>query len=120
MRPIALVFTAVLLAACAHPRNTLDLPVGASREQVIARAGQPTRVLPLPGGGQRLQYSGQPMAQYAFMVDPDATGRVVRARQVLTAAEFARIEPGTGPAPTSSASSGRPRAWTASAAGTAR
>lgn len=61
---------------------------------MLARAGQPTRVVPLPDGGQRLQYSLQPNGQQVFMVDLDAAGRLVRARQVLTAAEFERIVPG--------------------------
>ncbi len=64
---------------------------GTPREQVLAQAGQPTRVVPLPGGGQRLQYSLQPGGQHAFMVDLDSAGRLMRARQVLSAAEFERI-----------------------------
>jgi hypothetical protein len=56
--------------------------------------GQPGRIVPLPGGGQRLQYSLQPAGQYAWMVDLDAGGRVMSARQVLTEAEFNRIVPG--------------------------
>ena len=66
---------------------------GASREEVIARYGQPTRVVPL-ATGTRLQYSLQPAGQYATMVDLDASQRVVSARQVLNPAEFARVEPG--------------------------
>lgn len=85
---------ALLLAACANPWNTVDIGAGASREQVIARAGQPARVLPLPAGGQRLQYTLQPLGQYAFNVDLDATGHVVRSQQVLTEANFNRIVPG--------------------------
>jgi hypothetical protein len=85
---------ALLLAACAHPWNTANIPAGATREQVIAQAGQPVRVVALAGGGQRLQYTLQPWGRYAFMVDLDPAGRVVRSRQVLTEAEFARIEPG--------------------------
>jgi hypothetical protein len=94
MRLFAIVLPAVLLAACAHPWNSTGLAAGTPRDQVIARAGQPTRVVPLAGGGQRLQYSLQPAGRYAFMVDLDAAGRVVRARQVLTEADFNRIEPG--------------------------
>jgi hypothetical protein len=57
--------------------------------------GKPTATVALPQGqGTRLQYSGQPGGQYAFMVDIDAAGKVSRARQVLTAEEFARINPG--------------------------
>lgn len=90
--PLAL--AALLLAGCAHPWNAVGLAPGTPRDQVIARAGQPVRVVPLPGGGQRLQYTLQPLGQYAFMVDLDAAGRLVRSRQVLTAAEFNRIAPG--------------------------
>lgn len=93
--PSALLVLPVLLAACAtHPTNAWNLAAGASRQEVLSRVGQPLRVIPLDGGGERLQYSTQPMGHYAFMVDLDAAGRVVRSRQVLTPAEFHRIEPG--------------------------
>jgi hypothetical protein len=91
----ALVLAAVVaLGGCAHPWNTASVAPGTPGAEVIARAGPPARVLPLPGGGQRLQYTLQPLGRYAFMVDLDAAGRVVRSRQVLTATEFHRIEPG--------------------------
>ena len=66
---------------------------GMSREQVVASMGQPSAVLAL-GQGTRLQYSGQPAGQFAVMVDLDATGRVISARQVLNEKDFARIEAG--------------------------
>ncbi|UUZ65268.1 hypothetical protein LP417_12080 [Polaromonas sp. P1-6] len=66
---------------------------GMSREDVISRYGTPSRVLPL-GAGTRLQYSGQPAGQTAVMVDLDAAGKVIRAREVLTQAEFSKIEIG--------------------------
>jgi hypothetical protein len=89
------VLAAVLLAGCAtHFTNVLQVAPGTPRDAVLARAGQPTRVVPLAGGGQRLQYSLQPMGRFAFMVDLDPAGRVTRVRQVLTAAEFHRIEEG--------------------------
>ena len=66
---------------------------GMSREDVLARMGQPGAVVAIPQG-TRLQYSGQPTGQFAFMVDLDAAGRVLSARQVLNARDFARIEPG--------------------------
>lgn len=86
---------ALLLAACAHPWNSVGIAPGTPRSEVIARAGQPARVVPLPGGGERLQYTLQPWGRYAFMVDLDAAGRVVASRQVLTAPDLNRIEPGT-------------------------
>jgi hypothetical protein len=93
MRSLVLA-AALLLAGCAHPWNTVNLAPGTPRDEVIARAGQPVRVVPLPGGGQRLQYTLQPLGRYAFMVDLDPAGRLVSARQVLTELNFERIEPG--------------------------
>lgn len=86
--------SALLLAACAHPWSAMNVAPGTPGDEVVARAGPPKRVVPLPGGGQRLQYSLQPLGHYAFMVDLDAAGRVVSARQVLTAQDFQRIEEG--------------------------
>jgi len=91
---LALAASALLLAACANPWNSVNIAPGATRDQVIERAGQPVAVVPLPGGGQRLQYTLQPLGRYAFAVDLDAAGRVVSTRQVLTEANFQRIEPG--------------------------
>lgn len=86
---------AALVAACAgNPFNGHGLEAGTPRDAVIARLGQPTRVVRMPAG-ERLQYSLQPFGQYAWMVDLDASGRVVRSRQVLTAADFNRIEVGS-------------------------
>jgi hypothetical protein len=85
---------ALVLAACASPFGAAGIAPGTPRDAVIARMGQPTRVVPLAGGGQRLQYSLQPAGQYAWMVDVDANGRVTSARQVLTERDFERIVPG--------------------------
>ncbi|MDB5953909.1 hypothetical protein [Ramlibacter sp.] len=86
--------SALLLAACANPWNTANIAAGATRDQVVARAGQPVAVLPLANGGQRMQYTLQPLGRYAFAVDLDASGHVVSSRQVLTEANFQRIETG--------------------------
>ena len=66
------------------------LPVGASRDAVLARYGTPSRVLALPAG-TRLQYSRQPFGQSALMVDLDAADRLLGARDVLNPANFARV-----------------------------
>ena len=85
---------AALLAACAaNPFNAYNLQPGATRQQVIEQLGPPLRVVPI-AGGERLQYSLQPLGHYAWMVDLDTAGRVVRSRQVLQASEFNRIVPG--------------------------
>lgn len=86
---LGLLICAVALSACAIGR----VQPGMTHDEVIARLGTPTREVPL-ASGTRLQYSGQPAGRYATMVDLDASGRVVQARQVLNARDFARIEVG--------------------------
>lgn len=94
MRRLLLAVIATLLAACAgNPFRGYDIAPGTPRQAVLERMGQPHRVVRLPGG-DRLQYSLQPHGQHAWMVDLDAAGNVVQARQVLTEGNFHRIEPG--------------------------
>jgi hypothetical protein len=89
-----LIIAAVVLAGCAaNPFNGYGIQPGTPRQAVIERMGQPYRVVRL-SAGERLQYSLQPVGQQAWMVDLDATGSVVQARQVLTIDNFNRIEPG--------------------------
>lgn len=83
----------LLLAACASPFHGYGVQPGTAREAVLARMGQPTRSVRL-ASGERLQYSLQPFGQYAWMVDLDPSGRVIRSRQVLNANDFDRIQPG--------------------------
>jgi hypothetical protein len=64
-----------------------------TREEVVSTMGPPGAVVDLKPG-TRLQYSGQPGGQFAFMVDLDAAGRVGSVRQVLTEKDFGRIAPG--------------------------
>jgi hypothetical protein len=95
MRKLLLAGFVSLLFACAgNPFGGYDIAPGTPRDAVIARMGQPYRVVRLPGGADRLQYSLQPYGQFAWMVDMDPSGRVAQARQVLTEANFQRIAPG--------------------------
>ncbi|MDO9403066.1 MAG: hypothetical protein Q7T87_03445 [Polaromonas sp.] len=80
---------ALTLAGCA-----VTVPPGASREEAIARHGRPSAVVALPGGGSRLQYAVQPEGKTAWMVDLDASGRVVETRQMLSPSGFTRVVPG--------------------------
>jgi len=94
-RLLPLIFSSAQLAGCAgNAFNAYGLQPGTPRDVVLAQLGQPTRVVRMPQG-ERLQYSLQPFGQAAWMVDLDAAGRVLRSRQVLTATEFNRIQPGT-------------------------
>jgi hypothetical protein len=94
MRKLLLMLVAALAAGCAgNPFSSYNVQPGMPRDAVIQKMGTPYRVVRLPAG-ERLQYTAQPFGQYAWMVDLDATGRVVQARQVLTENNFNRIEPG--------------------------
>ena len=83
-------FIAVALLTLAAGCAVQSVPPGATREEVVARYGAPSMVVPL-ASGTRLQYSRQPAGQTAVMVDLDAAGRVVSVRQVLNPADFSRV-----------------------------
>lgn len=80
---------ALLFSGCA----VTSVKPGMTRDEVIAGYGTPSRVVPI-SNGTRLQYSLQPLGQSAVMVDLDASGKVVSAREVLTFAEFSKIDIG--------------------------
>jgi hypothetical protein len=89
------IICALALAGCASPFSAPSVAPGTPMPQVIANLGQPTRIVALPNGGQRLQYSLQPAGQYAWMVDFDDAQRATGARQVLNERDFQRIAPGS-------------------------
>ena len=93
MKILSILFSAALvgflLAGCA----VTAVKPGMTREEVIEAYGKPSAIVPL-SAGTRLQYSRQPLGQSVVMVDLDASGRVVSAKEVMTAAEFSRIEVG--------------------------
>lgn len=89
-RRLAIALACGLLAGCAFG----PVAPGMSRAEVASRLGTPSAVFPTEPGS-RLQYSGQPAGQYAWIVDLDHNDRVLQARQVLTGLEFARLDSGT-------------------------
>ncbi len=94
MRSILSALLALSLAGCAWlPLASFDFVPGTPREAVIAKAGNPTHSVRLPGG-ERLQYSLQPVGRQAWMVDLDATGKVLKVEQALTEPNLERIQPG--------------------------
>ena len=86
LRRVALVLGTVWLAGCA----LVPIQPGATRADVLAKYGAPSAEVALPAG-TRLQYSYQPAGQSAWMVDLDAAGRVVSAKEALTLNEFSKI-----------------------------
>jgi hypothetical protein len=93
MKFLRIAALACTLSACAV-FGIAEIPPGTPRDQVIAKSGPPTRSVRLENGGERLQYSLQPAGQQSWMVDLDASGRVVRVYQALTENNFNRIQPG--------------------------
>lgn len=79
------------LTACATPGS---LPKDATLDQAKSALGSPTATWPLPDGGQRLQFSGQPSAQFCWNLDFNSKGQMVNREQVLTDAAFSRIVTG--------------------------
>jgi hypothetical protein len=102
-----LLFTALatlgMLSGCAVENAS----IGASRSEVIATYGAPSRTAQL-ATGTRLQYSRQPYGQTAVMVDLDAADKVSSVRQVLNPSDFARVELGQWTRETTEREFGRP------------
>ena len=82
---------AVMLAACAPP-GPADLKTGASADEIKAQMGTPVATHTLPNGDKRLEFSGR--GAMTYMLDVDASGRLVKWTQVLTEANFRNIVPG--------------------------
>lgn len=69
------------IAGCATDPSRL--PLGSTRAEAVQQMGQPTATYPMPGGGERLQYSRAPSGYQVNNVDLDAAGRVVAVTQAL-------------------------------------
>lgn len=82
---------ATLLSGCAT--LFVSAPeVGTSRDAVVQRMGPPQTERTLPSG-TRLEYPGGPFGVNTFFVYLDAAQRVTHMEQVLTEANFARVQP---------------------------
>jgi hypothetical protein len=66
--------------------------VGDPEPVVVQKLGRPTAMYPEPGGGRELEYTLQPMGQYAYMAHIGPDGRLTGYEQVLTNAKFASIK----------------------------
>jgi hypothetical protein len=80
---------ALALAGCALWRPAPN--VGDPEAVVLQKLGRPNAVYQEPGGGRELEYTQQPMGQYAFMAHIGPDGRLTRYEQVLTSEKFASI-----------------------------
>src|SRR5450755_3183507 len=91
---LLIVVAALVVVGCAilHPPG--GLPLGTPIEQARSELGGKTGEYPLPGGGTRLEFAQGSFGKQTYMLDFDASGRLVAKQQVLTPAIFATIKPG--------------------------
>lgn len=96
MRRFWLAGLALLLAAC-DPQRIKELEEGVSTEaDVRARFGQPENVWDEPGGARTFEYNRNPAGHQNYMITIGPDGKMSALRQVLTPANFARVQPGMG------------------------
>jgi len=90
----ALAVAALLGAGCGHISMSGITPGATSEAEVRAKLGAPGMSWAEPDGGRQLEYSGQPMGTFCYMVFVSPDGRVREIRQAFTDANFARVVPG--------------------------
>lgn len=92
-RSLGLLVLAAVLAGCVS--EPTRLPLGTDRATTLDRLGKPTSTYPLPGGGERFQYSRAPSGYAVTNIDIDASGKVFSIRQELFEGLFdSTIKPG--------------------------
>jgi len=83
-----------LVAGCDQNRIG-KLEEGVSTEaDVRAQFGQPENIWDEPGGARTLEYNRNPAGHQNYMVTIGPGGTMTSLRQVLTPANFARVQPG--------------------------
>ncbi|ARP92523.1 hypothetical protein CAL14_05185 [Bordetella genomosp. 9] len=80
------------LAGCAD--MAARTPPNTPLSQVVAEYGRPNFTCPLPGGGQRVIWTQQPLGQYAWGGNVGPDGRIDRVVPILTDAHFAILSEG--------------------------
>ncbi len=90
-QPLLAASFAVVLGGCA---TYAEIPPGTPISQVKAQMGSPTLACPLPNGGQRLVWSGQPFGQFAWGTNVDSAGRIDQIQPLLTDRHFKVLSEG--------------------------
>ncbi len=86
--------TLLALAGCDAQRIS-ELEEGVATEaDVRARFGAPEAVWEEPGGRRVFEYNRQPAGQRNYQITVGPDGRMTALRQVLTPANFAKVQPG--------------------------
>ena len=82
------------LAAC-DPQRIESLEEGVATEADVRRAfGEPERIWPEADGARTFEYNRQPAGLRNYMITVGTDGKMRALRQVLTPANFARLQPG--------------------------
>lgn len=81
-----------LLYGCASVQSVAP---GTPLAQVEAQFGRPNYSCPLPDGGRRVIWSGQPFGQFAWGTNVDAQGRVGQVTPLLTDQHFQVLREGS-------------------------
>jgi hypothetical protein len=69
---------------------------GQLSQDALVQWGPPSARYSLAAGGERLEYATGPYGRTTWMIDIDNGGRVLQARQVLSEAEFAKVQHAVG------------------------
>ena len=90
----ALAGSALLMSACDNQRIA-ELEEGVATEgDVKIKFGEPEKVWDGADGGRILEYNRQPAGAKNYMITIGMDGKMSSLKQVLTPANFAKIEPG--------------------------
>lgn len=91
---VSLVVAGLLAAGCTNMSSPTRLAPGASADEIRQLLGEPSGRYPLDSGAQRLEYARGPYGKQTWMLDVDASGRLLAATQVLDEKRFGTIRAG--------------------------
>jgi len=89
---VLLLLVVSLLAACAGPRSLV--PTQSTLAEVRASMGSPTDIRFDRNGEELWEYASGPMGTETYLIRAGRDGRVKAVTQLLTEAQFGKIQPG--------------------------
>lgn len=93
-RPARVILATTALSALAACTSMQSIPPGTPLAEVQARYGTPTLECPLGDSRRNLVWSTQPMGHFAWSTQVGPEGTVSQLTQVLSDAEFRKVETG--------------------------
>lgn len=94
VRLLLSVGVATILAGCATGYAPSQAMLGMSRDEVIARLGQPDPMPADVGSAERLDFPRGPYGKHTYAAFFDGSGRLRGFEQLLKEENFAKIKPG--------------------------